>query len=153
MSFLKRNLRKKIYIHFERQFETLNFEDEYLPAKEFGADIIITFFGANVSKEYDITVNPTVTFGSCYEKLVDYLSNGSAKVYHSMGFYIRNRLDSEKEQVAKKRGETFIDISEIRMCDESHGLFNHPGDLGMKMIADKFFSFIENDVKSICEKR
>jgi hypothetical protein len=136
---------------FERQFYTMNPATLYKQAKDFCADIVITFFGANVSKDYDGLANPTKTFGKAYEEFCDYVSNG-AKVYHGMGFYIRNRLDNEKSEVAKKRGEVFMDISEIRDRADSHGLFNHPGDLGMSMIADKFFSYIENDVKKICNK-
>ena len=138
--------------NFERQFDTINPSELYESAKNFNADIIITFFGANVSKDYDGMENPLKTFGKAYEELCDYLSNGRAKVYHGMGFYIRERLDNEKQTVAKNRGEVFMDISDIRDRDDSHGLFNHPGDLGMKMIADRFFSYVEKGIDEFLNK-
>ena len=137
---------------YERQFQTMSPAELYKPAKDFNADIIITFFGANVSKEYDAMANPKVTFGKAYNEMCDYLSNGRAKVYHGMGFYIRDRLDEEKATVAKNRGEVFMDISDIRSRDDSHGLFNHPGDVGMAMIADRFFSYVKNGVEEFLNK-
>jgi hypothetical protein len=137
---------------FERDFATMEPSELYQSAKDFNADIVITFFGANVSHEYDKTANPVKTFASTYANMCDYLSNGRAKVYHGMGFYIRDRLDEEKSSVAKERGEVFMDISDIRARDDSHGLFNHPGDLGMAMIADRFFSYVEKGVLEILKK-
>jgi hypothetical protein len=137
---------------FERDFATMEPSELYQSAKDFNADIVITFFGANVSHEYDKTANPVKTFASAYANMCDYLSNGRAKVYHGMGFYIRDRLDEEKSSVAKSRGEVFMDISDIRARDDSHGLFNHPGDLGMAMIADRFFSYVEKGVLEILKK-
>ena len=137
---------------YERNFTTMSPAELYQSARNFNADIIITFFGANVSKDYDTAVNPVKTFGKAYEEMCDYLSNGSAKVYHGMGFYVREKLDKEKLEVAKARGEVYMDISDIRKRDDSHGLFNHPGDLGMAMIADRFFSYVEKAVQELTEK-
>ena len=112
------------------------------------------FYGANVPKTYDTEENPKKTFGKAYEDMRNYLVGGrDVSVFHSQGFYIRERLDSEKLEVAHKYGDVFIDISDIRSLPESHGMFNHPGDEGMKMLAERFFSVIENTVKQICEGR
>lgn len=126
-------------------------ECSYEKAKNFNADIIIMFYGANVRKDYDTMENPPKTFARAYEDMRNYLAGPNTAVYHSMGFYVRPVLDSEKLSVAQKYGEPFIDISDIRSLPETHGLFNHPNDLGMQMIADKFFDAIEKDVKRICE--
>ena len=83
----------------------------------------------------------------------DYLAAGGAAVYHSMGFYIRPVLEAEKVAVAEDRGDTYIDISDVRALAETHGQFNHPNDLGMQMIADHFFEAIEGDLKRICEEK
>jgi hypothetical protein len=80
------------------------------------------------------------------------LSNdGKAKVYISEGFYIRPVLDAEKKAVAEKYGDTFISMDDIRTREDTHGQFNHPGDLGMELIANRFFEAIEPEVKRLVE--
>jgi hypothetical protein len=97
--------------------------------------------------------NPPKTFAEAYEDMRNYLVGSNTSVYHSMGFYIRPVLDAEKRSVAQKYGEPFIDISDIRSLPETHGLFNHPNDLGMQMIADRFFEAIEKDLKRIANNK
>ena len=138
---------------YERTFFECGPEQEYEEAKKFGADIIIMFFGANVPKEYDMMENPPKTFARAYAEMRNYLAGETTAVYHSAGFFIRPILDAEKFAVAKEYGDEFIDITDIRNLPETHGLFNHPGDLGMQMIADRFFETIETEVKRICESR
>lgn len=138
---------------YARTFTEKGPESDYSAAKDFHADIILMFYGANVPKTYDTEENPKKTFGKAYEDMRNYLVGGrDVSVFHSQGFYIRERLDSEKLEVAHKYGDVFIDISDIRSLPESHGMFNHPGDEGMKMLANRFFSVIENTVKQICEE-
>lgn len=136
---------------YERTFFERSPECDYEEAKEFGANIIIMFYGANVPKDYDTMENPPKTFAKAYGDMRNYLVSANTAVYHSMGFYIRPVLDEEKRIVAEENGDKYIDISDIRNLPEAHGQFNHPGDIGMKMIADRFFEAIEEDVKRICE--
>ena len=56
-------------------------------------------------------------------------------------------LDAEKESVAKKRGDVFVNMEDIRARRDSHGRFNHPGDLGMNLIAERFWQHIEQRVR------
>ena len=138
---------------FERGFFEQEAKDNYSSAGDFGADIVIMFYGANVNKEYDTMENPPKTFGEAFEDMRNLLSqNGRAKVYVSEGFYIRPVLDAEKKAVAEKYGDTFIEIDDIRTREDSHGRFNHPGDLGMELIADRFFEAIEPEVKRLTNK-
>ena len=134
----------------ERTFFERDPECDYEEAKKFSANIIIMFYGANVSKEYDTMKNPPKTFAKAYGDMRNYLASDNTAVYHSMGFYIRPVLDEAKRIVAEENGDKYIDISDIRSIPETHGQFNHPGDLGMQMIADRFFEAIEEDVKRIC---
>lgn len=131
---------------FERQFDTVSIEELYKGAVSYNPDIMIMFFGANVPKEYDNSANNE--FGKAYEKLRNYLKSDKTLVFHSQGFYIRPVLDKEKESVAKKYGDTFINIENIRNREETHGLCNHPNDLGMKEIADKFWTAIKLKIKT-----
>ena len=138
---------------YERGFFECTPADQYHSAKQFDADVILMFFGANVPKSYDTMENPPKTFAFAYEDMRNYLASARSTVFHSMGFYIRPVLDDEKRSIAKKYGETFIDITDIRSLPETHGMHNHPNDLGMQMLADRFWNAIENDVKRICESR
>ena len=139
---------------YARTFTEKGPEANYSAAKDFRADIILMFYGANVPKTYDTEENPKKTFGKAYEDMRNYLVGGrDVSIFHSQGFYIREKLDSEKLEVAHKYGDVFIDISDIRSLPESHGMFNHPGDEGMKMLAERFFSAIESTVKQLCKER
>ena len=150
---IKREIRKKYpnasfgilqVADFEREFDTFDIENEYKKAKEFSADLIIMFFGANVPKSYDELPNPIVSFSERYEKLRNFLDNGiDTNFIHSQGFYIRPKLDKEKETVAQKHGDIFVNIEDIRTLDETHGRFNHPSDYGMQLIAERFLKHID----------
>ena len=139
--------------HYEQNFFESTPADRYEKAKQFDANLLICFYGANVPKTYDTATDPKKTFGQAYEDMRNYLAAPQAEVYHSMGFYIRPVLEAEKLAVAEKYGETYIDISDIRALPETHGMFNHPNDLGMQMIADRFFEAIEGSIKKICEDK
>lgn len=137
---------------YARTFTEKGPECDYSAAKDFCADLILMFYGANVPKTYDTDENPKKTFGKAYEDMRNYLARGSdVAVFHSQGFYVREKLDAEKLAVAEKYGDVFINIDDIRSLPESHGMFNHPCDEGMKMLADRFFEKIESTVKKICE--
>ena len=139
---------------FEREFDTMDIKDFCKYAAEFKADIIVMFFGANVNKEYDKMENPPMTFGSAYETMRNELAtNENCKIFHSQGFYIREKLNAEKKAVAEKYGDTYMSIDEIIATPLSRGRFNHPGDEGMQMIADRFWEFIEPEVKKLCENK
>ena len=138
---------------YARTFFEKGPECDYEEAKKFGADIILMFYGANVPKNYDTMENPPKTFAKAYEDMRNYLVKDGSLVYHSMGFYIRPVLEEAKIKVCEKYADTYIDINDIRILPESHGLFNHPGDLGMKMLADRFFEAIEDDIARICKQK
>ncbi len=132
---------------FEWEFQTFDIENQYVRGCAFGPDIVIMFFGANVAKDYDNDINPIKTFGESYEKLRNWLDTGKTKFFHSQGYYIRPKLDEEKKAVAEKYGDTFICIEDIRNRAETHGMHNHPNDLGMSEIAECFWATISKKLK------
>lgn len=139
--------------NFERQFATKDIRTDYKPAIDYKADIIIMFFGANVSKEYDKQDNPEVRFGDKYEELRNVLNfHGTAKVFHSQGFYIRPVLNAEKKAAAERLGDTYIELGDIVTREDTHGRYNHPSDKGMAEIADLFFKTIEPTLKQMINK-
>lgn len=138
---------------FEREFADPKVMETYRKAAEFEADIIVMFFGANVPKTYDNNPEKNVLFGDAYEKMRNFLNaSGKARVIHGQGFYIRPVLDAEKEAVARKCGDIFVSMEHIRNREETHGEFNHPGDLGMEEIAETFFREMEPILKQLVKE-
>ena len=72
---------------YERTFFNCKPECSYKEIKDFDADIIITFYGANVTKDYDTMENPPKTFAEAYED-----ENSSAIVVARKG-YLDNVID------------------------------------------------------------
>lgn len=125
-------------------------EKNFKWAREFKPDVIVMFFGANVPGAYDRgEMKPARTFGEAVEAFRTYLDpEGKALVLMSQGFYKRPKLDAEKEAVAKKHGDVFVQMEDLQDMKEAHGRYNHPGDLGMQLIADRFWSKMADRVKS-----
>lgn len=137
---------------YEWEFFKMSPADRYELARQFAADIIIMFFGANVDKQYDTMENPPKTFRRAVEDLRNYLNpDNKAVVAISQGFYIRPVLDAEKKAVADQYGDIFINLEDIRNREDAHGGFNHPGDLGMQLIADRFMEAIRPALKKAAE--
>ncbi|MCM1188185.1 MAG: hypothetical protein NC541_02690 [bacterium] len=138
---------------FERSFQETDVEEAYRAAADFRAELALFFFGANVNKDYDRLSDEEraglpVTFGGAFEKLRNFLSNGgAAKVYIAEGFYSRPLLDREKRAVCEKYRDTYIPLGDIREKEETHGKFNHPGDEGMRQIAERFWEAMEGEVR------
>ena len=129
--------------NFERTFDK-NFDfGLYSEVEVWKPDIVITFFGANVSRDYDNAPSHEVSFGEMYAKLCDLLDHGSTRFFHSEGFYIRPVLDAEKKAVCQKRGDVWIPMGDINSREDTHGMFNHPGDLGMQLIAERFLEYVK----------
>ena len=138
---------------YERTFFEKTAKDDYQSAADYNADIVIMFFGANVAKEYDDMENPPKTFGEAYEDMRNLLSQKKKeKVFLSMGFYIKPKLETEKRAVAQKYGDVFIDTSDIYSREDTRGKFNHPNDVGMQAIADRFWEHLEPVVKQLLNK-
>lgn len=109
-------------------------------AREFNADIVIMFYGANTPKEYDTMENPPRSFGSAYEEMRNFLNkSGTAKFIHSQGFYVRPKLEEEKIEICNRYNDTWVSLGDIGLRADTHGKFNHPSDLGMQIIADKIW--------------
>ena len=87
---------------------------------------------------------PARSYADALDAFRAYLDpDGKAVALISQGFYVRPKLDAEKETVAKKRGDVFVNMEDIRARKDTHGRYNHPGDLGMQLIADRFWQHIE----------
>ncbi|MGN0493291.1 MAG: SGNH/GDSL hydrolase family protein [Acutalibacteraceae bacterium] len=129
----------------EGNFENLNFE-KISAAREYDADVIIMFFGANVKKEYKDRTDLKKTLSEACVELRNYVNpTNKAEVYWFGGFYIRPEIDAEKEKAANICGDKYTSLGDIPFRTETHGKFNHPSDLGMKEIAELMWEMIKND--------
>ena len=124
--------------NFEREFDVFDIESGLSNSIEYGADIVVMFFGANVPGAYIRCEREfKLSFSEAYDNIRCALSRKSgAKVIHVQGFFIRGDLDSERRSVAEKYGDKFLVLGDIRTDEATHGEFNHPNDLGMRKIAD-----------------
>ena len=128
---------------YERNFPHMEAAAAYADAAAFRPDIVLFFFGANVDPAYDGQQTHTRSFGQAVEELRQTLDTGATRFVISQGFYVRPVLDAEKEAVAARHGDIFVHMEDIRSREDTHGDFNHPGDIGMQAIADRFWSVME----------
>lgn len=129
----------------EGNFENLNFE-KISAAREYDADVIIMFFGANVAKDYKDRKDLRKSFAEACTEIRNHVNpTNKAKVYWFGGFYIRPEVDAEKEKAANICGDKYTSLGDIPFRTETHGAFNHPGDLGMKEIAEVMWKTIKSD--------
>jgi hypothetical protein len=123
------------------------FHHIYEKAREFDADIIVTRFIENCPKyEFD-----AVTFKKEMDDLLSYLDkNGKAKFIITTGFW-KNIGDGALKDYAKENDLPFVELGDLGEREdmkaiglfEHSGVANHPGDLGMKNIAERIFAEIE----------
>ena len=113
-------------------------------ARDFDADIIIMRFvencpGDNFSSD---------TFKNEYDALLKFLNkSGKAKPIITTGFW-RHPADSAIIEYAELSGLSLVELGDLGEKDEMKaigqfehaGVANHPGDLGMKNIAERIFS-------------
>ncbi len=139
--------------NYERELNPDRLEELYSDAKDYNPDILIMFIGANAPKIFsDGNVRETAPevveqFGMAYETLRNYLVGENTLVFHSDGFYIRPDLDDVKKKISQKYNDTYINIEDIRNKIGTHGKFNHPNDLGMFEIANRFWGIIKEKLE------
>ena len=128
---------------FERGFDSFDIAHKYSEAINWKPDIVFMFFGANVSHDYDVDENPKIRFGTAYEQLRNLLDTGSTHFYHVEGYYLRPVLTTERRKVCERHNDSWVELSGINDNPETHGLFNHPNDLGMCLIAERLLEAVE----------
>ena len=119
----------------------------YEHARAFEADIIVVRLIENCSgKEFEPEV-----FKASLEAYLDYLNpSGNAKIVLTTGFW-KHPGDEQIRKMAEEKNLPFISLGDLGEQDEMKaiGLFehvgvaNHPGDLGMKTIAERIWAELE----------
>lgn len=120
----------------------------YAGLEGMGLDVVVFFFGANVPIEYDRgALKGARSFGRALEELADWLDpKGSALKVVVQGFYGRPVLEREKVELAKRRGFVYLPIEAFRDRPDVKGMFSHPNDRGMELIADTIWGAIADRV-------
>ncbi len=118
--------------------------DAYKNARDFGADIIVMRCVENCPYD-DLDAD---VFEREYRALIDYLNpEGTAKVILTTGFW-KHPGDAAILKTAKDRGYPCIELGDLGEDNamkaiglfEHGGVQNHPGDDGMKAIADRILT-------------
>ncbi|MBQ4086816.1 MAG: SGNH/GDSL hydrolase family protein [Clostridia bacterium] len=133
---------------WERGYRTgESFFNAFLPAREFGADVIIMRCVENCP--HDERFNGAL-FRQKYQELIDYLNpEGKAKVILTTGFW-RHVGNQDIRAVAKERGYALVELEQLGEDDsmmaiglfEHRGVSIHPGDKGMAAIAEKILQML-----------
>ncbi len=125
------------YINGEEQFEL------YEVAREFDADIIIM----RVVENCDYSNLDQQTFYNSYLEFISYLDKSNdADLVLTSSFWI-HPADEIIEKVATENGLPYVYLGDLGERDdmmaiglyENAGVARHPGDLGMKTIAERIF--------------
>lgn len=114
--------------------------EEYQPARDFCADVIVVRFVENCAKDGD-----PAHFMEQYGKFVDFIDGtGKAKVILTTSFWI-HPMDDAIRAFAAQRGYPLVELGDMGKDPEmkAYGLFEHkgvaahPGDKGMAEIAKR----------------
>ena len=119
----------------------------YKAARSFSADIIVIRLIENCPRiDFDNEI-----FKTRLDQLLSYLNpSGKAKIILTTGFW-RHPGDAAIAEYARERGFPCVTLGDLGEDDamkaiglfEHKGVANHPGDLGMKGIADRIFAELE----------
>jgi len=117
-------------------------------AHGFNADIIIMRFVENCPKD----VFDKEVFKAETTKLLSFLNpSGGARIILTTGFW-RHPADEAISEIAQDLNSPLVTLGDLGEMDkmkaiglfEHSGVANHPGDLGMKEIADRIFAVLKN---------
>ncbi|MEI8383719.1 MAG: SGNH/GDSL hydrolase family protein [Planctomycetota bacterium] len=136
---------------FERGYETFGIEKEFKEELAFQADLVIIAIGENVSEPS--TDESRKKFAEAFARLLSALKqHGNPAIFVRSSFWQNPVKDNIMRRASEDAGATYVDISRLG-ADKSHmasserkiehpGVGGHPGDKGMKAIADEIFAAI-----------
>lgn len=136
---------------FEREYATFELKAGLKDALVFQADIVVIAIGENVPDPAD--EDARTKFAASFARLLATLKeNRKPAIFVRSSFWPHEVKDGLMHQAATDAGATWVDISALGR-DESNaarserkiehaGVAGHPGDKGMRAIADSLFSAI-----------
>jgi lysophospholipase L1-like esterase len=142
---------------FERQLGGFNIKNGLKDELAFEADLIVIAIGENVSALE--TDEAKANFKAAFTSLLSELKqHGKPTIFVRSNFWADPAKDLILKSVCEKAGGIFVDNSKLSSDDsnfarserkiEHDGVAAHPGDRGMKAIADALWQAIEKEAKS-----
>ena len=137
---------------FERGYETYDLAAGLKEELEFHADIVVVAIGENVADP--ATDESKTAYAKAFASLLKNLKqHGAPEIFVRSSFWANATKDSIMQQAAMDADVTFVDLTTLG-SDESNmarserqikhaGVAGHPGDKGMKAIADTIFAAIQ----------
>lgn len=137
---------------FEREYATYDISAVFKPLAAFKADIIILTIGENVPA-LD-TEKAKINFHRALTTLLMTLKEGcNPTVFVRSSFWPDAAKDGVMKQVCTETGGFFVDISRLSAEESNYArserkfantaVANHPGDKGMRKIADAIWNAVE----------
>lgn len=137
---------------FERNYETYDAADQLKQAIEFAPEMIVVAIGENVSAL--TTEQAQASFKSGLLKLLAaFKEESSPAIIIRSSFWADAVKDNILKEVAKEVGGTYVDISTLGKDESNYvrserdyqheGVAAHPGDKGMKAIAEAILAKIK----------
>ena len=129
---------------WERKFWDISVLDCLAAARDFAADVVVIRLGDNMWNVRDEFEKHDMV--SHYTEMVSFFaSKPEAKVIVTDLFWRGEPIDNMIHEAAKRAGYTLVEIGDLGASDENmaigrfehHGVAVHPGDLGMRRIAER----------------
>jgi len=138
---------------FERQYDTCNVKEQWKEAFDFGADLVIVAIGENVPK-LDSEEAEARFEKSVGQLLRDLKANGRPAIVVRSCFWPNRAKDEALKRACRDADGTFVDVGALAKDESNYarserefshrGVAAHPGDLGMRAIADAILTGINN---------
>lgn len=133
---------------FERGYDTFDIAKELKEPLEFEADLIILAIGENVPEL--TTVDARANYAAAYARLLAELKrHGKPTIFGRSSFWPNAAKDDIMRKASAEASVTFVDIAALGRDEanaarserkiEHAGVAGHPGDKGMRAIADALF--------------
>lgn len=132
---------------WERDHAKENHLDDYGEEHEFAADLILVRIAENVPKTSDMEL-----YGVRLRELLAYVNPKNAPIVFTSTVWDSEVRNAVTRAVAAEMGMPFVDLTEIGRRDdlmaiglfEHKGVAMHPGDAGMRYIADSVYPEIKS---------
>jgi lysophospholipase L1-like esterase len=146
---------------FERNYNSFDFVKELSQELDFVPDIVIVAIGENTTEPK--TDKDRVEFAAAFARLLDILKqHGQPAIFVRSSFWPSVTKDGIMQKASNDAGAMFVDISALGV-DKSNaasserqiehaGVAAHPGDNGMRAIAEAIFAAIQKQNKLAAEK-
>lgn len=146
----KAGLNPNFLVSHASYYEANFYKDEALNflsvERDFKPDILILRLGDNVhSGENDGLLIPA------FESLINACATKATRVIVTGSYFVNENIEPLLKELSDKNGYKFVDLSDISLNPENtggkenfwhEGVAMHPGDKGMRIIADRLFNAI-----------